>query len=299
MKTKKKLLLAAAAAAVVVICGVILFFVLRGSGSLPVYLFFIDESGHQLEADESSVKFQSPEEIPAAVIEQLKSGSNNLRLKSPVADGAKVNSVSFDGGDSIIVDFSEEFLTGNAELDVMNTYAVIKSICSAAPYFTSARVKVTAASEPVHTGDCTEIGYVSGSDIKTSPSYDMTEAVQCVLYYRDKTTGALRGEQRNIALIQGENMETTLVKSLIEGPVSEELSRVFDKSTKLISAQTVDGICYVNFRHAPSGENAEAAVRSLVGTLMQLESIEGVRLLAGGKTVASIGSLDTSRILTE
>lgn len=84
-----------------------------------------------------------------------------------------------------------------------------------------------------------------------------------------------------------------LVEKLLEGPETEDLSRVIPEETELLDTYVEEGTAYVNFsaglREAQLGSEAEAVlVNTIVLTLTQLDEVDQVQLLIDGERVETI-----------
>jgi spore germination protein GerM len=85
------------------------------------------------------------------------------------------------------------------------------------------------------------------------------------------------------------SLEKTVVSELIRGPVSNEYQRTIPSGAQLISVETTEGVCFVNFSGGFSFKSEEekfvekAAVYSVVNSLTRLPNIEKVQILIDGK----------------
>ena len=275
---KKKIILAASLV-VLVIIGVVMFFALRHKNSISAVMYYLDKTQTALVADNVSIRFDDPLQIPYNIVEKLQSGK--IGTKSPVDERCRINTISFDSSDSITVDLSEEFLSDRPHLNVLRTYAIVKSICSTSQFIGITKVKVTVDNKPITTADGTALSYLSDSSINIMNSGE-TMTYECQLYFQDRATGALKSETRKIDAANG-TVEFNAISALIKGPESRGLKRIFPKGVKLISAETWAGVCYVNFSALPQDIDMEVITLAMTHTLSPFNHIESVKILINGK----------------
>ncbi len=288
--SRKSIILFLAGIVAVVAASAIGISLLRKS-SISASLYYLSPSGEELIEKDKSITYSKTEEIPLDVINALKSRSG-FSAVSPIPKNAKVNTVAYEGGGKLRVDFSGEFVTESSS-PVLSAYAVIKSICSASGLFGVTEVKVTCDGAGIKTRDGIEIEYLSGEKIGIEGDI-MSLNTECVLYYIDKNTRQLRGEKRVISSGGGESIESRIIEALVEGPVSRELEKVLGGGVRFISAETVNGICYVNFESFEDETENSDGVYSVVKSLTSIEKNNAVKFLINGQSVGKIGNSDTS-----
>lgn len=287
---KKKLFIAAVIfVAAALIAGLV--FLLKPDGNrISVVVYFLNREETELIADNRDISVGDAKDIPLQVINLLREKRAAGSKKSPVGKECTVNTITFENEERITIDMSAEFLCDDPHKNVMRAYAVIKSVCSCGVK----EARVTVNNSPVKAADGGELGFLSDSDISRRDEKHESLAYDCMLYYEDKATGALRAEQRSIDT-GSDSVEQNIVNALISGPVSKELKRTLPSDTVLISAQTVDGICFVNLEPVSGASNPGTAVQSIVKTLVQLDNVDSVQLLIDGKKVDEIGGIDVSK----
>ncbi len=275
----KKLLIWSGSLILVLLLLALLYFVFKDSNSISAVLYYLDSDQTCLVADNTSIHYEDASNIPENIISRLKGGK--LFKKSPIPKDCRVNSVNIDSSHRISVDMSDEFLSGNEQLDVLRTYAVVKSICSTSQFIGITEVRVTAGGNPIKSKAGTALGYLSNSAINVMNSEEVM-TYECELYFLSKASNSLKSERRKIDASNG-TVETNAVKALINGPQSKHLQGIFPRGTKLISAQTMDTVCYVNFSALPQGADIKIIHSALKRTLSAFHDIKDVKILLSGK----------------
>ena len=98
--------------------------------------------------------------------------------------------------------------------------------------------------------------------------------------------------------VDGEKIdEITVLTELIKGATVSEAISVIPPSTKVLSCETKDGICYVNLSNdfiekKPQGSTSETMlIESIVYTLTELSGIDKVMFLIEGEKIEVYGQM--------
>ncbi len=255
-------------------------------------MYYLSSKQSTLIAEEQTVKYDENDDITQIVLENLIKGNSK---NSGIADKkTTVNSVT-KGESGVIADFSKDFLTNDSMTNTFAAYAVVKTLCQL-PGIKS--VKVTVDGQDIKSADGSFLGFLAGDDINIEK--DSTENKYAALYFADKTSRKLKKEIRRINITDSQSIEQYILNGLIEGPKSKELESVLSPDTSIISAQTTDGTCFVNFsaafvsKNSGSKEKEMNAVYSVVNSLTELDSVKNVQFLIDGKKSDSFGSISIS-----
>ncbi|NLY67263.1 MAG: GerMN domain-containing protein [Tissierellia bacterium] len=125
-----------------------------------------------------------------------------------------------------------------------------------------------------------------------------TEEVEVVLYFANKKyveTGdesyeKLVAEKRRIEY-GNIPLEEAIVKELIKGPESDELSSSIPETVKLLGVETADGTCYVNFAQEGlygGSLQEDFTIAQVVNSLLELEHVDRVQFLIDGEKAESL-----------
>ena len=262
---------------------------LKDSVSLNLYFFNNKES--TLVAEEQNIKYGDRDDILDKVLEQIIKGSTK---NTGIMDKkTKVNSVIKEKS-HVTVDFSNDFLTDDSTKNAFAAYAVVKTLCQL-PGINY--VRVTVDSSEIVGPDGNLLGFMSGDDINVEKDIDGTENKYVALYFTDSKTKLLKKEIRAIKMTDLQPIEQYILNGLIEGPKNPELESVLSSDTSIISVQTTDGTCFVNFasgfvgKNSGSGEKEKNAIYSIVNSLTELDTVTNVQFLIDGKKSDSFGSV--------
>ena len=248
-----------------------------------VYFFNSGKSG--LAQEDFTIRYHSSHEIPDIVLEKLIKGPSSRRNARIMDKNTKVNSVTRDR-QSVTVDFSKEYLSEDNTENMMKTYAVIKTLCHIPGI---SEVCVTADGKKIYTADRKPIGAMAGSDINLETDTETSESRYIVLFFGDKESNQLMREIRRIKITDTQPLEQYIINELIKGPEDNDLTATLASDTGLISVETTDGTCFVNFksnfvsRNLGTEDKEKLAIYSIVNSLTELSSVKSVQFLIDGK----------------
>ena len=279
LRTKKIILLVT----VFVLAGVAVFAIAQNSGGRnkrAVTLYFLSADRGTIAGYEESFSEEDGRLLYKAVAESLIKGPKSNRYAAIADKETTVKSIENDGG-RLTVDFSEKF----KESEALAVYAVIKTF-SQLPEVSA--VKVTANGT-----DILNSGFIAGNDINLESDDDC--ALTLHLYFADREKQKLCGEYRKINILGTQQIEQYIVSELIKGPKTKGHERLLPKNTDIVSVETTDGTCYVNFKKSVSSKaSRELMIYSIVNSLTERSGVDCVQFLIDGKKSDTGGTPDIS-----
>lgn len=300
----KKLLLAVLSAAIILTAAAVSLFAgkLSGGSEKTMNMYFFNENASSIEPEERTFRYDSADELPELVLQGILKGPEGGKKQGIAKKGTKILGTSLSGA-CMSVDFSDEFLSGDATKNMLAVYAVVRTLCQLDKIDS---VSVTVSGQPVSAADGKPIGVMSNSDINLESDTHTTDSKNIVLYFADEGGTSLVREVRTIKITDTRPIESYIVSELIKGPVNKKLGAVLTSDTELISAETNNGTCHVTFKNFleknlsdPESPKSMLAVYSVVNSLTELEEVGSVRFLFEGKTAEMVGSFDFGGVFEE
>lgn len=296
---KKKLITAGIIILILAITAVIIGAVTvdRGSEKYSGELYFFNESATAIEAESREIRYRDMQSLAEGVLEGLMRGPENGRHQRIIERKTKLLSLGGVESRHVMVNFSSEFLTGDSQKDILAVYAVVKSLCAIDGIDS---VKVVIEGKDITSSDGSIIGYLTDQDINLPTDTYNSEMRKVTLYFPLKSEYKLRKEVRSIRVNDQQPLAQYIINELIKGPESEELTAALSRDTVLLSVETANNICFVNFRatfldkNTGSAEKEKMLIFSIVDSLTELEAIDRVQFLMDGKRVDSFGNINIS-----
>lgn len=258
-------------------------------------LYFFNSEMTGIESEVREIRYHDNQELAENVIEELRRGPNDRRLARIVE--RKTHLISLTGVEtgSVVVNLSREFLSGDNTKDLLSVYAVVKSLCALRII---SSVKVVIEGRDIYTDDGSIIGYLSDRDINLATDTYTSEMRDVMLYFPNKDGSRLLREVRTIKVTDQQPIAQYIINELIRGPESESMTAPLNSGTVLLSVETSNNICFVNFKanfidkNSGSADKEKMTIYSIVDSLTELDTIERVQFLMDGKKVNDFGNIN-------
>ena len=266
----------------------------RDNKTCELYFLNSEETGMVTETRSIPEKTSS---IVAFAVNELLKGPAEMENKMAIPEGTGILSVSVED-DIATINFTKKFDEGTNIKRLWSRYTLVCTVCSIEGI---KKVRILTEGKgliDLSTGEPLEA--LGKEDIITNSSQVHNNKTTLTLYFGDQNAMYLVAEARQVEIKEGEKTEKLVVKELLKGPVNEKLIALFDPEVKVLSTETKDGVCFVNFSEElatkPSGGSAEELlmVYSVVNSLCELENVEKVQFLIEGKKVESLAHMDMS-----
>ncbi len=269
------------------------------ANNIEVDLYFSNKSKDSLVIQKAVIAKEDTSDTVTLVKKMM-----TLLLKGPTAEGYEAVipsdtllrgvSVSDEEAGTVNIDLSKEYYTARdknspSSEELLARYSIISTLCQ---FDDIKKVKIYVDGEDMRASSgrgeiLTSMG--ASSVMINSPSSMDTKTEKFVtLYFTDKNGINLYPETRK-ATMTDNSLEKTVVNELIRGPVSNEYIRTFSDTAQLISVETTESVCFVNFSGGflsdmnDGSYNQKAAVYSVVNSLTRLPNIEKVQILIDSK----------------
>ena len=279
LRTKKIVILIT----VFVLAGIAVFTIAnknKGSGKTAVTLYLLSSDKSTVCEYSKAFSEKSSDGLYMAIAESLIKAPNNKKYTAVADKNTEIKSIKNDNG-NLTIDFSAEY----AGAELISTYAVIKTF--------SQLTDVNAVKVTANGRDVLGLGYVTGDEINLESDDDCATTV--LLYFADENKEKLVSEYRKINVLDTQPIEQYILNELIRGPKAKGHIGLLPKNTDLVSVETTDGTCYVNFKKSLSSkENQELMIYSVVNTLTERNGVNCVQFLIDGKKSDNAGTPDIS-----
>ncbi len=234
-------------------------------------------------------KNPSEEELAKIAIEQIIEGPQNEKNSPVISSEAKLLSLTISEGVAT-VNMSKHYLNKKGVDALVLRFAFINTLCNIKGI--SGIVIQVEGSPLISESTGKEFGVLSVTDIALNTEDNVTIS----LYFPDGKGEKLVLEKRTVDVQQTLSLEKAIVSELIKGPSDKGLLPSVPEGTKLISIETKDGVCYVNFSNefrtkTSSGSSATTfTLYSIVNSLCSLEKVASVQILVNGETGVEFGN---------
>ncbi len=228
------------------------------------------------------------------LIGELSKSPRTEGLINVLPDGTRLLGVSFLGR-TATVNLSKEYYQNTDVDELLARYAIVSTLGEIDGVD---NVSILIEGEPlVSATSGAEVGRISKTDVVYSPLDKVQDAVDTLrLYFPDTDGQYLVPEEREIEMQSSLSTERLILSELMKGPDSKNLTQAVPADIKVISAETKDGVCFVNMsgdvveKISPGTTSTTLFLYSIVNSLTELETIDSVQLLIDGKTGVEFGN---------
>ncbi len=255
-----------------------------------VRLYFSDANGRYLVTTERQQYFESVDEIPAYVVDQLIAGPTEEGQIATMPEGTSLLGLELGEDGVCTVDLSSEFLYNRPATGLMERMTVLSLVNSLTELEPVKSVRILVEGETVGAYTCMDL---DRELVRDASAIDMVREglneVDATMYVRGCSASVLAPVPTAIRTTDQLSAEETLLQQLTGFSAINGLTNPLPSGTVLLSAETRAGICRVDFSWALmscAGNAAEErmAVQAITETLASLDGIRGVRITVNGSS---------------
>ena len=264
-------------------------------------LYFLDSTGANFSTETRSIEITDDvaaddTKLLSLLVNELIAGpKDSVVNKRAIPAEAELLSLTIGEDKIATVNFSDAF---KSKTDLENNFAVCSIVLTLCETGKAEKVAVQVNGKEMIGQGKVPLGALGRADIVNAATPKEADTQKTItLFYPDAKAEKLLTEERALQ-VDGDTMTAALVLSeLIKGTTLPDAVNVIPSSTKVLSCETKEGICYVNLSKdfiakKPEGSAAETmVVDSIVHTLTNLDGVTKVMFLIEGEKVETYGQM--------
>lgn len=296
MSARSKLM--TAAIAVIAVAAVISAIIIcrdNTTESMSVDMYFLNADATGIVAQPKKIRYSNGNELIQHTLIKLRKGPDNMKLGEIMPRDTQILNIELRDDKYLTVNFSTDFLSDDDSRNVLNAYAVVKTLCSTGQV---SSVRVLVDGKAIRDREGNKLEYISASDINLETEEYQSELREVTLYFADDTKKQLVRETRTIKITDQQPIEQYIINELIKGTGEKTAHSVLSDKTVLVSVNVEDNICYLNFKSSFLSDNSggedhnNLVIYSIVNSLTELQTIGRVQFYMDGKRVDSFGNVN-------
>lgn len=267
------------------------------SGGINYTVYVKNADGNRLISEERVMidgENASKSEVVSFLIDELTKSPQTEGGINVLPDKTKLLSTKI-RGKTAVIDLSKEYYKNKDVDELLARVAIVNTLCGI-DGIENVRINIDGKAL-VSTTTGAEIGVISRSSIANGPQdSEIAEKEIVTIYYPNKDGEKLVAEKREIELQASLSVERLIISELTKAPRNENLLQIIPSDIKVISAETNDGVCFVNLsgdivsKISAGSSSTTMALYSIVNSLTELEHIDSVQILLDGKTGVEFGN---------
>lgn len=237
-----------------------------------------------------------PRRQAEALLTELLEGPLDEGLKSPIPAGTTLLSLEVEGSRAL-VDLSAAYGTLSGVALTLADYAVTLTLTQLPEI---SLVKITVRGQELAYRDKQTF---TARDVLLAPEGDVVSTVPVTLYFLN-ADGVLTGEERTLALYEGDTQVSAVARAMENGPESKDLSAALPEGFRVKSVWLEENVCYVNLssgllEELPPETPLSVAIQALGRSLCSLETVDETRFLVDGEFAELYGSVNIAEPFTD
>jgi len=250
-------------------------------------VYYISKSETKVEMHSYWTQSESSQAVLRELLQCLAATPEKLEYQAPLAMGFDILGFDLDE-EKMTIDVSKAYLNLQVTTEVLVRAAIVRTLTQL-PVISY--VEITVEGEPLVDSLGNVVGRMGADQFIDNDGNEINtyELARVKLFFASDDGTQLIAAYREKHYSTNTPIERFIVEELIAGPSGqvEGLHPTINPNTKIVNVTTKDGICYVNldenFLTVPENVSMEAAVYSIVNSLVELSNINKVQILVNGE----------------
>ena len=218
-------------------------------------------------------------------LRQMEVGSEKLEYKAPLSGTFDLLDTSFSEG-QLVLNFDENYRMQPAITEILVRAALVRTLTQIEGIeYVSFQVN----SEPLMDASGALVGVMNADQFIDNAGNEINtyEKVKLNLYLANEEGTGLTAVTRSVVYNSNISMERLVVEQLIAGPSENEAAYPkINPSTRVVSVNVQDGICYVNlnstFLTQIYNVTSDVTIYSITNSLVELTNVNKVQISING-----------------
>ncbi len=228
--------------------------------------------------------------LVSSLYEKMGDAQDNVGYISAIPGEPKLKNYSI-SGTALTLNFDSSYPEVNSVPEVLFRAALVKTYTQLPEVLT---LEILVDDQPLERSDGSVIGPMKGTDFVDvmGGGLNSYQSAAVTLYYASEDGKMLLKRTANVTYKNTYRLEQYIVNKIVQGPSDPSMGySVFPAGTKVISVNTKNGICQVNFNqellNSTLQVTPEVLIYSLVNSLAEVPGINAVQILIGGSSAVT------------
>lgn len=280
MKKRKRLFLLAMVMLLLCGCGT------KKESDEGYKIYYLNSEKTKITTKEYNTDETDKEKLVAEFLKALSTEPEDVEYKKPIPNDVELLKTKIDGN-QLSIWFDTDYYSMDAASEVLCRAAVVKTVTQIPDI---GCVSIFVGDSPLVDAKNNVVGLMTAESFVENPGEQINSLQEATitLYFSNKDGDKLITETQNVHYSSNISMEKLIIEHLLEGPKGGKGKAVIPSGTKLISASTVDGVCYVNFDEGFMNQDYEVqeqiVIYSIADSLSELSTVSKVQISVNGST---------------
>jgi len=249
-------------------------------------IYYLNSEKTKISAKEYDTDETDTEKLVTEFLKALSTDPENVEYRKPIPNDVELLKTKLDGN-QLSIWFDTDYYSMDAAAEVLCRAAVVKTVIQIPDI---GCVSIFVGDSPLVDAKNNVVGLMTAESFVENPGKQINSLQEATitLYFSNKDGDKLITETQNVHYSSNISMEKLIVEHLLEGPKGGKGKAAIPSGTKLISASTVDGVCYVNFDEGFMNQDYEVqeqiVIYSIADSLSELSTVSKVQISVNGST---------------
>ena len=254
-------------------------------------VYFLDATRSKPVVEQREIKVDENTDVLKELVDNILAGPKGKDNTRAIPKGTKLLGLE-KNGTVLTLNFSEKYYGATAADDMLAAITIVKTLCDIEGV---QKVRILVEGQELIGTAKKPLGALGKDDLVSESAKAAGEDVIVTLYFPLTGTDLLGAEKRKVTLKDKELVERSIINELIKGSDDKLRPRSIAAESKLLSVETKDRICFVNFskefieKQIPGTSSAFVTIYSIVNSLTELENVSKVQFLIEGQKVEVFG----------
>lgn len=262
------------------------FIPVLGQNKTKIDLYFTNKD-NKIVTEQRDIYYQSEKDLPNKAMQGLIKGPKIAENKAIMPKNIKIIDIN-NKNNILFINLSKEYLLMPSVDEILARYSIVKTMCSLPNIL---GVNLAVDGKPIIGPDNNPIGILTKDDVILGGATADKLYKTIKVYFSEENAEYLVAEERQVISSENEPIERQIINELIKGPKNKMLHKTIPVEAKLISVETKNNICFVNFskelisKHWGGSAGEAMTINSIVNSLTELPNIKKVQFLIEGSKV--------------
>lgn len=282
MKSKKWLIFLLFAISLLSLCGCSS----KEKGKAGYQIYYLNTKKTKLSAMDYHTTEKDTKKLVKTFLKELSSNPEDVDYRKALPNDVEIVKSEIEG-DQLSLWFDTDYYKMDAAAEILCRASIVKTLTQIPDI---ACVSFWVGDTPLVDAKNNVVGLMTGESFVENPGEQINsiQATTITLYFSNNAGDGLVMETQEVHYSSNISMEKLIIEHLLEGPKKVKGKSAIPAGASLLSATTVDGVCYVNFDSGFMNQDYEIqepiVIYSIVDSLSELSTVSRVQISVNGST---------------
>lgn len=249
-------------------------------------IYYLNDKKTRLNGMDYYTKEKDTQKLVKIFLKELASNPEDMEYRKALPNDVEIVGSEIEG-DQLSLWFDTDYYKMDAVEEILCRASIVKTLTQIQEI---SCVSFFVGDTPLVDARKNVVGLMTGESFVENPGEQINsiQTTTITLYFSNSKGDGLVMETQEVHYSSNISMEKLVIEHLLEGPKEVKGKSAIPAGTSLLSATTVDGVCYVNFDSGFMNQDYEVqepiVIYSIVDSLSELSTVSRVQISVNGST---------------